>query len=176
MQTIDSENKSGNLVQNAKGRLADDGEIQVKVPSAFFDFYKDQKLTKDSFTSDGWFCTSVNGRFESGKFVLNEIKKSNTVSTADKVITSDMKMLIEGKCHYVSSTILVGAGEDSPVAFLFPNHQLERPEYNISPLDGCFCPRDMDELNKCLTGCLNDANCEIGKRFSKIKNFFIVEM
>ena len=85
MQTIDSENKSGNLVQNAKGRLADDGEIQVKVPSAFFDFYKDQKLTKDSFTSDGWFCTSVNGRFESGKFVLNEIKKSNTVSTSSTI-------------------------------------------------------------------------------------------
>ena len=176
MQTLGKNNQLGNLVQNVKGRLADDGEILVNVPSAFFDFYKDQKLTKDSFTSDGWFCTSVYGRFESGKFVLDSIKQSGSLSAADKLITSDMKMLIEGKCHYISSTILVGAGEDSPVAFLFPNHQLERPEYTISPLDGCFCPRDMNELNKCLTGCLNDANCEIGQKFSKITNFFIVEI
>ena len=177
MQTLGKNNQLGNLVQNVKGRLADDGEIQVEVPNAFFDFYKNAEGSKNAFTTDGWYCTNAIAKYRSTGLVLETKKDSKKeLVTTENLIATDIKMVIEGKCHYISSSIIVGAGQDYPVAILFPNDQMQHPQYDISPLDGCFCPRDVQELNKCLTGCLNDANCEIGQKFAKIKTFLIVEI
>jgi hypothetical protein len=33
----------------------------------------------------------------------------------------------------------------------------------------------MEELGKCLHGCLHDANCGIGQKFSKIKSAMIID-
>ncbi len=176
METTFINNKSESLVTNVKGRLADDGEIQIKVPDSFINYFKKKEKYKNSFTDDGWFCTNFIGRYEANAFVIKnqkEIKAGQSVN--ENLISKDIKMMIEGKCHYLSSSIIVGADSDYPVAIVFPNNQMNEPQYQISPLDGCFCPKDMNELNKCLTGCLNDANCAIGEKFSKMKLFLIVE-
>lgn len=177
MQTLGKNNQLGNLVQNVKGRLAADGEILVEVPNAFLDYYKSNESSKNSFTADGLYCTNIIGKYESNVLVLENKKDSKKdLAAVENLIATDIKMVIEGKCHYISSSIIIGAGGEFPVAILFPNDQLQNPKYDISPLDGCFCPRDVQELNKCLTGCLNDANCEIGQKFAKIKTFLIVEI
>ncbi len=176
METLKTNNQSATAVQNVQGRLADDGEILIKFPSAVFEYYKKKEKYKDSFTEDGWYYTNFIGRYEANAFVIKnqkEIKAGQSVN--ENLISKDIKMMIEGKCHYLSSSIIVGADSDYPVAIVFPNNQMNEPQYQISPLDGCFCPKDMNELNKCLTGCLNDANCAIGEKFSKMKAFLIVE-
>jgi long-subunit acyl-CoA synthetase (AMP-forming) len=72
--------------------------------------------------------------------------------------------------------MVVGSGEEYPVAILFPNKKLlERPDYLVSPLEGCFCPRSLNELGRCLRGCLHDANCGIGQKFAKIKSAMIID-
>lgn len=177
METLKTNNPVRSIVQNVQGRLADDGEIQIKFPSEVVDYYKKNEKYKNSFTKDGWYCTNFIGRYESNAFVLKNQKAINARSEVvnENLISRDIKMMIEGKCHYLSSSIIVGADSDYPVAIVFPNNQMKEPQYQISPLDGCFCPKDMNELNKCLTGCLNDANCAIGEKFSKMKAFLIVE-
>ncbi len=176
METTFINNKSESLVTNVKGRLADDGEIQIKVPDSFINYFKKKEKYKNSFTDDGWFCTNFIGRYEANAFIIkNQKSGGGETSVTEHLINTDIKMTIEGKCHYLSSSIIVGAESDFPVAIVFPNNQIENPQYEISPLEGCFCPKDMNELNKCLTGCLNDANCSIGKKFSAMKLFLIVE-
>lgn len=178
MQTLGKNNQLENVIQNVKARLALDGEIQVKVTNEILDHYKMDGAYKNAFTDDGWYCTNAIGEFSSTgiKIVKYKISK-NEFSNSENLIACDIKMVIEGKCHYISSSIVIGAGGKFPVAILFPNtDSLTNPNYEISPLDGCFCPRDVNELRKCLSGCLNDANCEIGQKFSKIKTFLIVEI
>jgi long-subunit acyl-CoA synthetase (AMP-forming) len=84
--------------------------------------------------------------------------------------------VIQLKCHYVQHVIISGSGEDFPVALIFPNNRLlKNPDYQISPEEGCFCPRNLNELGKCLQGCLHDANCDIKQKFSKIKSAAIID-
>ena len=42
METTLINNQSESVVQNVHGRLADDGEIQIKVPDSFIDYYKNK--------------------------------------------------------------------------------------------------------------------------------------
>lgn len=177
MQKIESNNQSATIIQNVKARLSDNGEIQISTSPSFLEYYQNNALHKDSFTEDNWYQTKVTGHS-----TLKGINLENPAKTDSKGIESDLvvtkiKMVIEGKCHYIAYSLIIGAEGDFPVAILFPNTEsLVHPSYEISPLEGCFCPRNIQELCKCLSGCLNDANCEIGQKFSKIKTFFIVEM
>lgn len=158
-------------------RLAEDGEIQVKGPNVMKGYYKNDEANEGIFTSDGFFCTGDVGEFaESGLKLITRKDRIFKLSNGEKVIPSDLEKLIELKCHYISFAIVVGGGEEYPVALLFPNKKsMVNSAYEKTPLEGCFCPRDLHELQKCLHGCLNDANCGIGQKFSKIKAAMIID-
>lgn len=157
-------------------RLAADGEIQVKGPNVMTGYYKNDEANKGIFTEDGWFCTGDIGEMtENGLKLITRKDRIFKLSNGEKVVPSDLEKLIELKCHYISFAIVVGSGEEYPVALLFPNKKLlEHPDYAISPEEGCFCPRSLNELGKCLRGCLHDANCGIGQKFAKIKSAIII--
>ncbi len=158
-------------------RLADDGEIQVKGPNVMKGYYKNDEANNGIFTSDGWFCTGDVGEMtESGLKLITRKDRIFKLSNGEKVVPSDLEKLIELKCHYISFAMVVGSGEEYPVAILFPNKKLlERPDYVTSPLEGCFCPRSLNELGRCLRGCLHDANCGIGQKFAKIRSAMIID-
>ena len=158
-------------------RLADDGEIQVKGPNVMKGYYKNDDANRSVFTEDGWFCTGDIGEItEDGLKLITRKDRIFKLSNGEKVIPSDLEKLIEMKCHYISFAMVVGSGEEYPVALLFPNRKLlEQPHYSISPEEGCFCPRDLEELSRCLHGCLHDANCGIKQNFSKIQAAMIID-
>ncbi len=158
-------------------RLAEDGEIQVKGPNVMKGYYKNDEANKGIFTEDGWFCTGDIGEItDNGLKLITRKDRIFKLSNGEKVVPSDLEKLIELKCHYISFAMVVGSGEEYPVAILFPNKKLlERPDYLVSPLEGCFCPRSLNELGRCLRGCLHDANCGIGQKFAKIKSAMIID-
>ena len=158
-------------------RLAEDGEIQVKGPNVMKGYYKNDDANESVFTDDGWFCTGDIGEItEDGLKLITRKDRIFKLLNGEKVIPSDLEKLIEMKCHYISFAMVVGNGEEYPVALLFPNRKLlQQPHYSISPEEGCFCPRDLDELSRCLHGCLHDANCGIKQNFSKIQAAMIID-
>ena len=158
-------------------RLAEDGEIQVKGPNVMKCYYKNDEANKGIFTNDGWFCTGDVGEItENGLKLITRKDRIFKLSNGEKVVPSDLEKLIELKCHYISFAMVVGSGEEYPVALLFPNKKLlEQPDYTISPEEGCFCPRSLNELERCLRGCLHDANCGIGQKFAMIKSAMIID-
>ncbi|MCE9540533.1 MAG: AMP-binding protein, partial [Bacteroidetes bacterium] len=158
-------------------RLAEDGEIQVKGPNVMVSYYKNDEANKGTFTEDGFYCTGDVGEITpSGLKLITRKDRVFKLVNGEKVIPSEMEMLIQGKCHYISFALVVGNGQEYPVALLFPNKKMiEHPNYELSPENGCFCPRSLSELGKCLQGCLNDANCAIGQKFSKIKAAMIID-
>lgn len=167
----------GKPIPGVSLRLTEDGEIQVKGPNVMVGYYKNDEANQDIFTDDNWFCTGDIGEFTAdGLKLITRKDRIFKLSNGEKVIPSDLEKLIELKCHYISFAIVVGSGEEYPVALLFPNKKLlENPDYSISPEEGCFCPRDFHELRKCLHGCLHDANCGIGQKFAKIKSAMIID-
>jgi long-subunit acyl-CoA synthetase (AMP-forming) len=176
MTFIKSDNQASKIIEDVKISLAADGEILVKVPKEILDHYSKDPAYQHSFTSEGWYCTNVIGKVTPAGVIVKRKKAEQAPDEKENLMVTAMQVAIEGKCHYLSSSLIIGAGGDHPVAILFPDKTfLTKPDYKISPMEGCFCPRDIHELGKCLNGCLNDANCEIGERFARIRTFLIVD-
>ncbi|HEX7414360.1 MAG TPA: AMP-binding protein, partial [Bacteroidia bacterium] len=158
-------------------RIATDGEIQVKGPNVMAGYYKNDDANKTAFTEDGWYCTGDVGEITpSGLKLISRKDRIFKLLNGEKVIPTDMEFLIQNKCHYIMFAMVVGSGKEYPVALLFPNKKmLDNPHYELSPEEGCFCPRNLNELGRCLQGCLHDANCGIGEKFSKIKSAILID-
>jgi long-subunit acyl-CoA synthetase (AMP-forming) len=167
----------GKPIPGVSIRLGEESEIQVKGPNVMVGYYKNDEANKTAFTGDGWYRTGDIGEFtETGLKLITRKDRIFKLSNGEKVIPTDMEKLIQNKCHYISFALVNGSGESYPVALLFPNKKLlDSPDYSISPMEGCFCPRNLEELGKCLQGCLHDANCGIGQKFSKIKAAAIID-
>lgn len=168
----------GKPIPGVSIRLAADNEIQVKGPNVMKGYSKNDEANKEAFTEDGWFCTGDIGEFTSSGLKLIARKEGALkLKAGEKIVPADWEYIVQDKCHYISFAVIVGNGQENPTALLFPNKQmLEHPHFEISPEEGCFCPRSIGELDKCLQGCLLEANCGIGQQFSQIKSFMIVEI
>ncbi len=166
----------GKPIPGVSIRIADDDEIQVKGPNVMVEYYNNDEANDGVFTEDGWYRTGDVGAItETGLKLISRKDRIFKLSNGEKVVPTDLEKVIELKCHYVQHVIISGSGEDHPVALIFPNKKLlEKPDYQLSPEDGCFCPRDLNELGRCLQGCLHDANCDIKQKFSKIKSAAVI--
>ena len=167
----------GMPIPGVRVRIDDDGEILVKGPNVMRGYYKNDEANAGIFTNDGWFRTGDVGEMGStGLRIITRKDRIFKLSNGEKVIPSDLERAIEGNCHYVSFAVVSDSGQDYPVALLFPNRrQLDNPDYSVTPLDGCLCPRNLEELQHCLRGCLKNANCSIGQKFSKVRKAVIVD-
>ncbi len=167
----------GQPIPGVRIRLADDGEVQVQGPNVMKEYYKNDEANANIFTDDGWFCTGDVGEFtKDGLRLISRKDRIFKLSNGEKVVPTDLERLIELKCHYISFAMVVGSGQEYPVAILFPNKkQLTHSDYKMSPDEGCFCPRSLEELSKCLHGCLHDANCGIGQKFAQIRAAMIID-
>ena len=161
----------GKPIPGVTVRIAEDDEIQVKGPNVMVNYFHNDEANQGIFTDDGWFRTGDVGKItESGLQLISRKDRIFKLSNGEKVVPTDLEKAIELKCHYVQYAVVSGNGEEHPVALIFPNKRLlENPDYTLTPEDGCFCPRSLNELGKCLTGCLEMANKSIGQKFAKIK-------
>jgi len=166
----------GKPIPGVSVRIADDDEIQVKGPNVMVEYYNNDEANKDVFTEDGWYRTGdVGALTKNGLKLISRKDRIFKLSNGEKVIPTDLEKAIELKCHYVQYAVVSGSGEEHPVALIFPNKRLlESPDYELSPEEGCFCPRSLNELGKCLTGCMHMANANIGQKFAKVKSAAII--
>ncbi len=167
----------GKPIPGVSVRIDDDGEIQVKGPNVMKSYYDNDEANENTFTNDGWYKTGDVGKFtETGVKLISRKDRIFKLSNGEKVVPTDLEKAIQLKCHYIQHVIISGSGEDHPVALIFPNkNMLLSPDYQMSPEEGCFCPRTLDELTKCLHGCLHDTNCDINQKFSKIKSASLID-
>ncbi len=157
--------------------LSDEGEILVKGPNVMLGYYDNTEANKDIFTADGWFRTGDVGAFtDTGLKLISRKDRIFKLSNGEKVIPTEMEALIQNKCHYISFALVEGGGKEYPVALIFPNKKLlDSPDFEISPFEGCFCPRNLEELGRCLQGCLKQANLGAGQKFAKIRAAAVVD-
>ncbi len=84
-----------------------------------------------------------------------ELKLPNGLLVDRELLESEIKKI----CHYVHHVVLVVKDERMLGAMIFPNRPLfTKPDYEKSPEEGCYCPRNLPELGKCLSGCMHSLN------------------
>ncbi|MEI6508382.1 MAG: hypothetical protein WCO54_07845 [Bacteroidota bacterium] len=97
------------------------------------------------------------------------------LSNGEEINPLELEKQITDVCHYVKYAIVGGENENKPVALIFPNKKFfTNPEYEILPEEGCFCPRNLSELGKCLHGCLKVVNFQIDNDHKKLKSATII--
>lgn len=166
----------GKPIPGVSIRIAEDSEIQVKGPNVMVSYYKNDEANKDIFTDDGWYKTGDVGEItDNGLKLISRKDRIFKLSNGEKVIPTDIEKAIEMKCSYVQYVVVAGSGEQYPIALIFPNKNLfTSPNYDKTPEEGCFCPKNVQEFGKCLTGCLEIANDTIQQKFAKVKSAAIL--
>ena len=95
-----SHGTSGTPVENVDVKIANKdnrgiGEIQVKTHTIMKGYFRDDELTKASFTEDGWFKTGDMGYFDnSGNLVITgRLKESIVLGNGKKISPNDIENL-----------------------------------------------------------------------------------
>ena len=89
--------------------------------------------------------------------------------------TEKLEAEIKRICHYVNYVTLAIKDDKYLIALIFPNKALfSNPDYEKSPEEGCFCPRNLKELGKCLSGCMHTMNVKLLPGFAKINSAVII--
>ena len=102
-------------------------------------------------------------------------EKVLTLPNGQLVETEKLEKEIGRICHYVHHVALAVKDGKYLVAMIFPNKSLfSNPDYEKSPEEGCFCPRNLKELGKCLSGCMHSINVKLLPGYAKINSAVIV--
>lgn len=108
----------GNPIPGTEIRLSDEGEILIRTPGLFTEYYKQPDLTKEVFTEDGFFHTGDKGEWD-------DVKKAYTITgrVKDQFKSAKGKYVspvpIEGKIAgnpLVEQVCVMGSGLRAPVA------------------------------------------------------------
>jgi hypothetical protein len=81
------------------------------------------------------------------------------LTSGDPADIFDIEKRILYICRYVKYAVIKKAEHGQTIALNFPNKKLfDHPDYVRSSEEGCFSPRSIKKIGKCLAGCLEDLN------------------
>lgn len=118
---IDKIASVGRIVEGCQVRIQD-GEIQVKSPSVMMGYYKEQKLTEEVFTEDGFLKTGDLGYVDEENFLYLTGRKKNLIilSNGENVSPEMIENLyVDDK---IVSEILVYGAAETIAAQIYPNY------------------------------------------------------
>ncbi len=127
----------GHVLENLDVKIQEDGEITVKGPSVFKGYFKNEEMTKEVFTEEGYFKTGDIGHIdEEGYLHITDRKKEMFKTSGGKYIAPQVIENQAKASKFIEQIMVVGDGEKMPCAFIQPDfnfvqHWAERKVYNI---------------------------------------------
>ena len=127
----------GHVLENLDVKIQEDGEITVKGPSVFKGYFKNDEMTKEVFTEEGYFKTGDIGHIdEEGYLHITDRKKEMFKTSGGKYIAPQVIENQAKASKFIEQIMVVGDGEKMPCAFIQPDfnfvqHWAERKGYNI---------------------------------------------
>jgi long-chain acyl-CoA synthetase len=109
----------GPPVSGVEVRVTQEGEIQLKSPGLFKEYYRNPEATLETMTADGWFCTGDAGYLdEDGHLkIIDRAKDVGKLSDgslfAPKYLENKLKFF-----SYIKEVVAFGAGQPEVCAFI----------------------------------------------------------
>lgn len=116
----------GKPIKNVDVRIAEDGEIQVKGPNVFKEYYKQPEMTQEVMTADGYFMTGDIGEFRNGLLHITDRKKQIFKTSGGKYVAPQIIENAMKQIPFIEQIMVVGEGEKMPCAIIQPNFDYVR--------------------------------------------------
>jgi long-chain acyl-CoA synthetase len=156
-------------------RIADDGEILIKGPNVFREYWRNPEATREAFTDDGWLRTGDLGSIDEDGFLSITGRKKDIIITAGgKNLTpanleNDLK-----QSRWISQAVMHGDRRPYPVALITLDPEEIGPWARQRDL-----PEDMEELiereeiRELIQGVLDRVNAKYAQ-VEQIKKFALL--
>ncbi len=142
-----------------------EGEIQAKGNNIMQGYYKQEELTKEVFTEDGWFRTGDLGKFENGSlYVRGRIKNMILGATGENIYPEEIESLINRKDFVLESLVLEKKGKLVAMVHL-----------NIEELEERY-KQFKDDTNLKINDILEEIHQSINEEVSKFSRLQTVEL
>ncbi len=109
----------GRAMPGVELQIAEDGEILIKGPNVFREYWRNPEATKDTFTEDGWLLTGDLGSLDDdGYLSITGRKKDIIITAGGKNLTpanleNDLK-----QSRWISHAVMYGDRRPYPVALI----------------------------------------------------------
>jgi long-chain acyl-CoA synthetase len=157
-------------------KIADDGEILIKGPNVFREYWRNPEATRDTFTDDGWLMTGDLGSIDEDGFMSITGRKKDIIITAGgKNLTpanleNDLK-----QSRWISQAVMHGDRRPYPVALITLDPEEIGPWARERDL-----PEDMvelierEEIRELIQDVLDRANAKYAQ-VEQIKKFALLD-
>lgn len=166
----------GQVYDNLDVKLSEDGEIMLKGPSVTSGYFKQPEVTKEAFTSDGWFLTGDIGEFDADGYLKITDRKKEMFKTSGGLYIAPQQ--IENKLResvFIDQAMVIGENKKFPAVLISPNM-----EELLEELHSDFDERSIGELIKSpqaqqiFQSELDRVNDSLGQ-WEQLKKFAVVE-
>ncbi|HLT99715.1 MAG TPA: AMP-binding protein [Burkholderiaceae bacterium] len=171
----------GPPVAGVEIRVAENGEIQVKSPGLFKEYYKNPEATAESFTPDGWYHTGDAGYLDTdGQLkIIDRAKDVGKLADgslfAPKYIENKLKFF-----PFIKEAVAFGNGRDEACAFI--NIDLEAvgnwAERRGLPYAGYTDLAGKQEVLELIRDCVEKVNADLAEdpklRASQVARFLVL--
>jgi long-chain acyl-CoA synthetase len=166
----------GRAMPGVELKIADDGEIMIKGPNVFREYWRNSEATHDTFTEDGWLLTGDLGSLDDDGFLTITGRKKDIIITAGgknltpSNIENDLK-----QSRWVSQAVMYGDRRPYPVALITLDAEEMGPWARERGL-----PEDMaslvesDEVRQLVQDVLDRANAKYAKA-EQVKKFALLD-
>ncbi len=113
----------GPVLNGVEVKFGDDGEILVKGPNVFKEYYNEPDKTAEAFTADGFFRTGDIGVFEKGLLKITDRKKEMFKTSGGKYIAPQQIENLLKQSPFIEQIMVVGEGEKMPTAIIQPSFE-----------------------------------------------------
>jgi long-chain acyl-CoA synthetase len=109
----------GRAMPGVEFKIAEDGEILIRGPNVFREYWRNPEATKETFTEDGWLMTGDLGSLdEDGYLSITGRKKDIIITAGGKNLTpanieNDLK-----QCRWISQAVMHGDQRPYPVVLV----------------------------------------------------------
>ena len=138
----------GHPLPDVETRISPEGEIQIKSPGCMKGYYKLPDLTKESFTSDGFFKTGDRGEHDSdGRLrITGRVKELFKTSKGKYVAPSPIENLLNAHSS-IELSCVTGSGLPQPLAVIMLAEDL-RKQFKEGRLDRVGLETELTALHR----------------------------
>jgi cyclohexanecarboxylate-CoA ligase len=97
---------AGRPSPGTEARLSEEGELQVRGPSVFSEYYNNREATNAAFTADGWFRTGDLAEARGEYFAITGRSKDLIDRGGVKINPADVEMLLDAHPKVLQSALV----------------------------------------------------------------------